>query len=255
MLAVTRREAIKDLVYERKSVTVSELATDFSVSTATIRRDLTILEDGGFLNKTHGGAYVEYGAISEVDYEIRKNIMVENKLSMASYCAREFISNGDTIFLDASTTVTSICEFITSMRLTVLTSSLVVANKLSSSDKITVISPGGTLSSSSMSFGGFSAVDNLKKYYVDKAFISCEALSMEHGLTDSNEEQAKLRQTIIDCSDETYLLADNTKFDKACFITFNNFTGINGIVTDAPVSHEWKDFLEQKKIEIVSCHQ
>ena len=39
MLAVTRKSEIKDIVLEKKSVTVTELAKIFSVTEETIRRD------------------------------------------------------------------------------------------------------------------------------------------------------------------------------------------------------------------------
>ncbi len=254
MLMVTRLGKIKEIVQEKKSVTVSELSELFHVTPETIRRDLKTLEDDGVLKKTYGGAYLEDGVSNEVNYSIKENILVENKQLIAEHC-RPFISNGDTIFLDASTTVNCICDVIAGMRLTVLTNSLKVLNKLADSKDFSLISIGGYLSPKSMSFVGVSAMQNMGNYYVDKAFISCEALSMQSGLTDSNEDQAKIRQIAIQRSKETYVLADHTKFDKSCFQNINNFEGIDCIIVDEAPSREWYDFLRQRNVRLLACKE
>ena len=252
MLVVTRLNKIKEIVLEEKSVTVSELSELFHVTPETIRRDLKTLEDSGVLKKTYGGAYVEDGVSNEVNFSIKENILVESKRLIAERC-REFISNGDTIFLDASTTVSCLCEVIAGMRLTVLTNSLNVINQLSKSKDFTLISIGGNLSTKSMSFVGISAIQNMSNYYVDKAFISCEALSMQSGLTDSTEEQARIRQIAIQRSRKTFLLADHTKFNKSCFQHINGFENIDSIVVDQAPAGNWKDFLEAQQVQFICC--
>ena len=252
MLPVSRLNRIKELVLEKKCVTVSELSDLFHVTPETIRRDLKALEDDGVLKKTYGGAYIEDGVSNEVNFSIRETLLVENKHRLAKRCC-EFISNGDTIFLDASTTVGCLCEAITGMRLTILTNSINVLTKLSACSSIGLISIGGNLSAKSMSFVGVSAVQSLNNYYVDKAFISCEALSIPGGLTDSNEDQAKIRQTAIRRSKETYVLADHTKFNKSCFQNINNFEGIDCLIVDQPLSGEWTEFLSAKGVQLIVC--
>lgn len=252
MLVVTRLNKIKEIVLEEKSVTVSELSELFHVTPETIRRDLKTLEDSGVLKKTYGGAYVEDGVSNEVNFSIKENILVESKRLIAERC-REFISNGDTIFLDASTTVSCLCEVIAGMRLTVLTNSLNVINQLSKSKNFTLISIGGNLSTKSMSFVGISAIQNMSNYYVDKAFISCEALSMQSGLTDSTEEQARIRQIAVQRSRKTFLLADHTKFNKSCFQHINSFENIDSIVVDQAPAGNWKDFLEAQQVRFICC--
>ncbi len=252
MLVVTRLNKIKEIVLEEKSVTVSELSELFHVTPETIRRDLKTLEDSGVLKKTYGGAYVEDGVSNEVNFLIKENILVESKRLIAERC-REFISNGDTIFLDASTTVSCLCEIIAGMRLTVLTNSLNVINQLSKSKDFTLISIGGNLSTKSMSFVGISAIQNMSNYYVDKAFISCEALSMQSGLTDSTEEQARIRQIAVQRSRKTFLLVDHTKFNKSCFQHINGFENIDSIVVDQAPAGNWKDFLEAQQVQFICC--
>ena len=67
MLAVERRACIKETIQEQKSVAVSDLARRFDVTEETIRRDLKVLEAQGVLTRTYGGAFIQGGAINEVD--------------------------------------------------------------------------------------------------------------------------------------------------------------------------------------------
>ena len=56
MLFGARTEAIKELLTQKKAITVAELSRKFSVSPSTIRRDLRFLESARLLKRTHGGA-------------------------------------------------------------------------------------------------------------------------------------------------------------------------------------------------------
>ena len=105
MLAVARKTQIKDILLEKKSVTVVELSKRFSVTEETIRKDLQQLENEGFLSRTYGGAFIQDGALNDIDLTLRETAYVESKEAIADKCA-ELIHHGDSVFLDASTTAT-----------------------------------------------------------------------------------------------------------------------------------------------------
>lgn len=67
----------------------------------------------------------------------------------------------------------------------VITNSLTIINCLSPQSSIRLIAARGAFDSDSNSFMGLSTLRFLSGYHVDKAFISCRSLSMEHGITDS----------------------------------------------------------------------
>jgi len=223
MLAVTRKNQIKDIIQEKKSVSVSELALKFSVTEETIRRDLKFLEDEGFLTRTYGGAFIQDGVENEVDLDIRETVYEDSKKAIAKK-ALELIHNGDTIYLDTSTTAYYIAKAIWDMNLTVLTNSLLIVDFLSKFENIRIICIGGQFSHKSKSFIGRSTQKVLGYYFVDKTFMSCRSLSMEHGITDSNEETAIIRQNLLDRSNKIYIIADYSKFDKTSFVNICDST-------------------------------
>ena len=87
MLSIERRERIKEILLERKNVTVAEMADAFSVSTETIRRDFEVLSNEGFLIKTYGGASLVFKKNITVSQKIKSSIMREEKRQMAMYAA------------------------------------------------------------------------------------------------------------------------------------------------------------------------
>lgn len=252
MLAITRKSKIKDIILEKKSVVVSELANTFSVTEETIRRDLKTLEDEGFLIRTYGGAFIQDGVQNEVDLSIRETAYTQSKQLIADKCA-EIIHNGDSIFLDASTTAHFIAKAVRDMRLTILTNSLKVINLLTDCPNIRLISIGGLFNSNNMSFIGRSALQSLDNYYVDKTFMSCRSLSQIHGITDSNESMSEIRQKLLSRSNSVYVVADYSKFDKTSFITICSFDDIDGVITDKQLDQDWINFLTDNNVVYYEC--
>lgn len=248
MLAVTRREIIKDIIFEKKSVIVSNLAKQFSVTEETVRRDLKHLEEAGILMRTYGGAFIQDGVQNEVDLTVRETAYVESKRAIAEK-SLSLIKNGDSIFLDSSTTALFIAKVVHNMRITVVTNSLKVINLLSDSEEINLIIIGGKLDKRNMAFAGFSAASNLDNFYLDKSFISCRSLSLEHGITDSNENNAFIRKKVIERSDKKFIIADYSKFDKTSFIKLCNFSDIDGVISDFKLSPEWTKYFDKNSIQ------
>ncbi|HNX64525.1 MAG TPA: DeoR/GlpR family DNA-binding transcription regulator, partial [Oscillospiraceae bacterium] len=160
MLAVTRKSKIKEILQEKKSVVVSELAEMFSVTEETIRRDLKTFEDEGFLTRTYGGAFIQDGVQNEVELSVRETAYTDSKQLIAEKCA-ELVHNGDSIFLDASTTAIFIAKAICDMRITVLTNSLKVIGFLADYPNIHLITIGGLFAPNNMSFIGRGALQSL----------------------------------------------------------------------------------------------
>lgn len=252
MLAVTRKNKIRDILTERKSVTVAELSRHFEVTEETIRRDLKALEDIGFLTRTYGGAFIQDGVENNVNVSIREVAYTESKTAIARTC-RELIRNGDSIFLDASTTALFIAKAIQNMRLTVVTNSLLIVDALADCENIRLICIGGSLSRDYKAFHGNVAAQALDSFYLDKTFMSCRSLSMEHGITDASENVGAIRHKLLSRSNEIYLIADYSKFNKTSFLHICDFQDLSAIVSDFKYTPEWREFLAKNDVRILEC--
>ncbi|MDD2971601.1 MAG: DeoR/GlpR family DNA-binding transcription regulator [Lachnospiraceae bacterium] len=251
MLAITRKNEIKDIILDKKSITVTELSKRFSVTEETIRRDLKQLEEEGVLIRTYGGAFIQDGVENNVDLNLRKSAYVQSKASIAR-CSKQFIHNGDSLFIDSSTTSLALAKEISDMRLTVMTNSLLIINELHDKPNIRLIAIGGNYSSVDQAFGGLNSNLTLQKYYLDKAFVSCRTLSLENGITDSIESIAEIRQIAIRRSKEIYVIADYSKFNHTSFVHICDYDDVDYIVSDYEPTDEWLTLFQKHNVRY--CH-
>lgn len=243
MLPATRRQRIVELIQEKKSATVTEMAERFGITPETIRRDLKVLEKEGQLLRTHGGAFIQSGVENLVDTELRMGIYIPQKTKIAK-TARKFVNNGDTIFLDNSTTDFYIARELREMRITVATNNLSIIQELAGCGNIHLVCIGGTFSRRENSFNGMMTTDLLGQFYFDKAFISCRSISIENGLTESNEKWCAVRKVALAHSKYTFLVADFSKFDQNSFTKIGDLSAIHAIITDSPLSPRWHEAMD-----------
>lgn len=252
MLAIERRKKITVLLSERKSVLVPELSRLFGVTEETIRRDLEKLEQNGILVRTYGGATLVEESFPEAPVEERQTINFEGKERIGRKAAA-LIQDGDTVFLDASTSALQVAKAIRDRKgITVITNSEKVIAELSKSDAINVISTGGILRKKSMSYVGRIAEYNIvNNYYARKAFVSCHGIALNRGLTDSNEQEADIKKAMMKCCDEVIFLCDRSKFGKLGFSVLAALEEIDCLVTDMAPEPEWTEELAKQSVALI----
>ncbi len=252
LLAVQRREKIKALLLEKDTVTTNEIIDQFGISVETVRRDLDILENEGFLDKIYGGATLKKRTAAHPARALLDQTFVEGKKRVAAR-AVQFMKQGDTIFLDNSSAVFYMCPGLLEMDITVLTNSLRVANALSKSKHIRLICIGGQYEADEDAFLGPSAVSGMQKYQIDRAFLSCNSFDMRNGLMTTSEQIALMKQIVISSAQQRCLLVDHSKFGKASFVHMCEFGDIDRLFTDRPITPEWQSFFERHGIKVYIC--
>ncbi|HHY79808.1 MAG TPA: DeoR/GlpR transcriptional regulator, partial [Thermoanaerobacter sp.] len=126
MFGEERRLKIAEIISKDKSISVSELSKLFNVSESTIRRDLHVLEEKGFIQRTHGGAILNAGTHYEPAFFEKEDVELEAKRKIGKIAA-SMIEEGDSIILDAGTTTLEIARNLKNMKLTVVTNSPLIA--------------------------------------------------------------------------------------------------------------------------------
>lgn len=252
MIPAERKEIIKDTLRQNRSVTVVELSDQLKVSTETVRRDLTALEREGFLEKNHGGATIRNRVVDTVTKQVRASLYTENKLAIARQAAK-FIHPGDCIFLDSSTTVFQICQFLKNLPLVVVTTSLDVINFFAGNPNITLICPGGQYLASNNAFMGIDTIDFFRSHSFDKAFISCRSINLENGICDSSELTSEFSRAVIGAATSTFVLADHTKLNKSAFSFTCPLPKISTLIVDTQLSEQWTTTLDAMGVEYLEC--
>lgn len=229
MLAIERQREILKALTAQASVRVTDLAGRFHVAEETIRRDLDKLSAEGKLVRSHGGAVAALEA--EQPHEQRELLNQRQKEAIAREAIR-FIEPGDTIALDASSSSWFIARQIPDIPLTVITNSLYACTALAHREQIRVICTGGSLSRTSMSLVGTATIGYLGRYHASKLFFSCRALDLQRGLSDISEDQAAVRQAMLDISDQHILLMDSSKWGARALSIVAPLQEVHCVITD-----------------------
>ncbi len=255
MLPIERRKDILNLIMKDGSVKADELAEKYSVGVPTIRRDLKYLAGEYGVELMYGGAYIgESGMgqnIQEISILQKKRANMDEKRVIAQKAA-QLIQEGDTVALNAGSTVELILDYINpSMHINIITLTIHVAFRASSMPNVTIYMPGGRLRNMSGALVGGEGSEYLKKFHVDKAFMGALAVSIDKGVTHTSIDEIRTNQILMDISSKCYLAADSSKFDKVSFVHLFELSCFEGFITDGSLPQVYRDYARAHGIEII----
>ena len=231
MLIETRLQNIVALVEQKRSVTVQEVMEKFNASESTVRRDLNTLDKRGMLVKVHGGAIAKDNSFDarEPDVLTRQGMCVEEKIRIARYAA-SLIEPSDFVFLDAGSSTAAMIDFISDKSVTFVTNAVSHAEKLAKNGhRVYVL--GGLFRSRTGAIVGDDAIERLSNFNFTKAFIGCNGISSDRGITAPSVAEAAVKKKAAAQSLKAYILGDNTKFGMVSAVKFAEFDK-NTIITD-----------------------
>jgi DeoR/GlpR family transcriptional regulator of sugar metabolism len=250
-----RRAQIAALVRTAGAQRVADLAERFQVSEVTIRGDLMQLEKQGQLVRDRGGALPLHHSrelTSLLAVETRAHLQIDEKQRIAHAAAR-LVSPGDTILMDAGTTVVEMAPHLAGITpLTVVTNALNVALEVAAKTDAQVILLGGTLSRESSSVLGSLAENALGELLVQKAFLGTQAFDLEHGFTDTTLEIAQVKRAMIRSARRVILLSDSSKLGRTGFIKVAPLTAVHTLITDIALPPDARTALEALGIEVLA---
>ena len=223
-----RQNQIAEIIKNDGFVKVETLAKKIYVSEATIRRDLTTMEQLGRIKKIYGGAVSVESRISSplLRYNaqrIEKNVIA--RLTMP------LLQDYACLFFDSSSTVGTLANQFSFQHKTIVTIGLQTASTLSSLPDVNLFVPGGQINYMTNSISGAVAISDLKKYNIDFALISSSAISPE-GITETSIEQSELKKIIIRSAKKVALLIDSSKFGRVDIFFTSELNNFDYIITD-----------------------
>ncbi|MCI3926894.1 DeoR/GlpR family DNA-binding transcription regulator [Paenibacillus sp. TRM 82003] len=243
-----RRNEILERIDLDGEVSVERLLQVYEVSVETIRRDLRVLDERGFVKRVYGGAVKLDQSIRDIPYSDRLTQNLSEKEAIAREAAK-LLDDGDSVYIDGKTTCLSLIRHIPQdMELTVVTNSIHVGFQLSSHKvNCSVFLVGGQLDKDGMTTGP-KLYQDLKEYRLDKAFFSAIAVNAK-GCYYAKPEPQQLAYTLAEVSMNLHLLVDSSKLNRSAFLLGLELNRFDSIVTDAgaPAS-----FLEAAKA--ASCN-
>lgn len=258
MFAEERQLVIAELVAETGRVTVSELAVRFTVTSETIRRDLSVLEADRQLRRVHGGAVArDRMSLAEASVDERRGQHLEEKARIAA-AALALIPRSGSIVLDAGTTTERLAELLSEWspaapgdELLVITNALPIAVSLAGNDAIALHLLGGRVRGLTRAAVGRPTIEALEALRPDIAFVGANGVHADFGFSTPDTAEAAVKSAIVRSARRVVALADSSKLDTETLMRFAALHDVDALITDAAPSVALSAALAAADVELV----
>lgn len=252
MFGIERLQAIRELVKEKKSVEVTYLSKELSVSEVTIRRDLDKLEKEGFVAKTYGGAILmesnpEVGEQRVVQVPLTKN-SAKTPYDRVAFTAAELIENGDTLFIPGGMMGMALAKCLEDLQdLIVITNNLEIAMYLYQLGGHKVVMLGGEIDGQT---GNVQEFDQLEELLIEKSFIAVEGVDQQFGYTVNDRHDVRLYKRLKACSRQLILVTVTDVYNKRGLVKLAPLDAIETIVGEKTLPDAFKGYYYENNIRV-----
>ncbi len=234
-----RRQQLAQLIDARGFVRVTDAADELGVSDVTIRGDLSTLERRGAVIRVHGGAMPSAAfRESSLEASLDRDAAAKRAIGRA---AAALVTSGQSLYVDAGSTAMALAEALVERRdlhdLVVVTSGLTIALALEQAvPRFTVIVTGGTLRPLQHSLVNPFAAPMLQSLRLDVAFIGCNGIHPDAGVTNLNLPDAEIKRLVLANSRKHVLMADATKLGRVDLAVIAPVSEFHTLVTAGEVA-------------------
>jgi DeoR/GlpR family transcriptional regulator of sugar metabolism len=250
-----RRARIAEVVIEQGEVEVSALATQFGVSETSIRRDLAVLEGRGRIERVHGAAISLRTAARPTVVSAKLQEHAEEKRRIGA-AAASLIPPGSVVLFDSGTTVAQVAANLSlppgsGMSITAVTHSYLVVREIADLDGLHLLCLGGLFLPDYQAVVGPQTVLSLKGFSADVAFLGCDGLTVEAGITTPHVLIAEVGATMATRARRVVALADSSKLGRSGFTTIVPLSQVDVLVTDAAAPPDMLAQIRAAGVEVI----
>lgn len=215
------------------SLSVEHLARDLGVSVATIRRDLTLLDEEGVVRRTHGGALAKALRGADQAFAQRERVDADAKRQIAR-AALGLIDADQTLFMNDGSTILALARelLVSTLPLTVVTPGINIATSLAENSQIVSYLLGGRVRHQVLATSGDFTEQMLRGFNADLAFVAAEGFSLREGLSYSYETDAKIARLMAEQTTTVVVLATARKLEARDRITALPAESVDVLITD-----------------------
>lgn len=234
MFPAERRRRLFELLQSEQSLTVARLAEALSVSEATVRRDLQLLEREGRIRRSYGGAYLPSVLGVEPPLAARQVERQREKRAIAR-AAAAMLREHQVVALDVGTTTFELAKVLRrAQNLTIFTNSIPAAEVLSgTSHQVYVL--GGLLRHQEFSLVGSLTREMVTRFHFDVFFLGVAGFDPKTGFSDYSVEDVEVKRAFIAAAHTTVALVDSSKWRRVALAHVAPLSAVSAIVTDQGV--------------------
>lgn len=253
MYAEERRQAMADLIAQRGRLSVNELAEAYTVTTETVRRDLSALEHAGLVRRVHGGA-VPAEALSFLETAVsdRDLAHAEEKDRIARAALNHLPPAGGSLLLDAGTTTSRVASHLPhDLRLTVVTNSVPIAARLAGVSGVELHLLPGRVRRTTQAAVGEDTVAALALLRPDVVLLGTNGISVTHGLSTPDHSEAAAKRAMVAAGRHVVALADSSKVGQEHTVRFAGLEDIDVLLTDSGIAEVDRKGFGDLGVEVV----
>ncbi len=245
-----RWERIIQLVEALGGATIEEIALRIGISPATVRRDLTHIQERGLIERTRGGAapgrHVRTGPTLAESRRI--NPLEKEQIGRA---AARLVASSDLVMMDGGFTTYQAARHLRATGVTVITNSFDVVQALIPRDEVALVMIGGEVSTVSGTTVGPATEQQLVQLIANKAILGADAVSPEEGLSSPVLATAQTKKAMIAASRELIVVADHSKLGEFSLYKIAPVTAITTLVTDDRADEKILDAFRLAGVEVI----
>lgn len=257
MLALERQKIILNQLNADQVTTTKHLSDITGASLATLRRDLNDMEQQGLLKRTHGGAQITDSAsicAGNTDITSEFDAYLKYKDSIARK-ASEFINTNDIVFVGAGMTCNLLCKYVNESKkenITIVTTNITAVIELAFNPNISTLLLGGNVHAGKNHLETLDeyTVQTLEKLYFDKAFFTVDGIDLNYGYSIINRAQLPLYHHLIQNSRNSYLLANEGKFNKRTFTHLCDLDAVSNIIANSSIERAYSSYYKEHGINV-----
>lgn len=256
IIPAARQSRIMELIKKEGLVTVEALSKSLEVSVITIRRDLSLLEEKGVLERTHGGAILTQKIEREFNYSEKDRTNPEQKEAIGR-AAATLVGDGDTVFINSGSTTYQVIRFLEDRKnVRVITNNAAAVADFGGRSGVELILTGGIYRYQSNCLIGDFAVNTVNQIIASKIIMGMDGLCFDKGLTSPVYQEAGITRAMIDRTQGPVIcVADASKLGKVTNFVIAPLSTVNYLVTDWRFDEDLRVDLEALNIEIIKAEE
>ena len=237
-----RPDRIKQMLHylwQHRHLSTQQAMELFGYAEATVRRDFQ------YIASQYPGMIRGHGSLDfddsmddkEYVFDVKRTLQAEAKKEIAAL-ARTMIKDGDCFFLDSGSTCLELAKCLANARVKVICNDNKIANELGCFPHVESYIIGGLIRPGYFSVGESLALEMINAFSVERAFISCDALSLATGITNATMFEVGVKTRIIQRARDVVLMADHSKFDAVEPHAVATLSCIKTIISDSALADD-----------------
>jgi DeoR family ulaG and ulaABCDEF operon transcriptional repressor len=255
MHAAERERRIFEALRPTGFVSYRDLEVVLDASPATIRRDLTRLEDAGQIVRVHGGAKLPDGEDASgprlmgtpFDQNITQNLSAKQAIGKA---AAALCSPSEGVMIDGGTTTLQMCPHLDGLGLQVLTNSLHIVNALLPQAGTRILLPSGAVFREQNIILAPAGEDSMPRFHAPRLFMGAAAIGPQ-GVMQADPVLVAAERRLIDRAEEVILLVDSSKFRSQSGTIVCGLDEIDTVITDSGIAPDMAKSLQDAGVKLV----